>query len=84
MSLPSFARLYLQGAEATRAGELCGLTQYHPACDCHVKVWLDEVLPLVQDALSPAELEKAMERGKTLDLDTMVAELLEEFGEDNA
>ncbi|MCP4045541.1 MAG: hypothetical protein GY732_06075, partial [Gammaproteobacteria bacterium] len=45
---------------------------------------LDEVLPLLQAVLSVADLEAALARGKTLDLDSVVAELLAEFGEDIA
>ncbi|MCP4287346.1 MAG: tetratricopeptide repeat protein [Gammaproteobacteria bacterium] len=83
MSLPGFAWLYLQGAQPARAGELFGLTQHHPATDSEVQNWLDEVLPLLQDALSAADLEAALARGKSLDLDTVVQELLAEFAEDN-
>ncbi len=84
MSLLGFAGLYLQGAQPTRASELCGLAQHHPASGSEVQLRLDKVLPLLQAALSAADLEAALERGKALDLDTVVAELLEEFGEDNA
>ncbi len=37
----------------------------------------------VEDALSPAELQAALERGKNLELDTLVAEWLEKFAVDN-
>ncbi len=84
MSLLGFADLYLQEDNPILAGELCGLAQHHPASDSDVQVRLDEVLPQLQAALSAADLEAALERGKALDLDTMVTELLEEFAEDNA
>ncbi|MCP4418767.1 MAG: hypothetical protein GY805_19295, partial [Chloroflexi bacterium] len=67
-----------------RAGELVGLAQHHPIHDGDVQTLLDELLPLLQDALSAADLEAAVARGKALDLDTVVQELLDEFGEDNA
>ncbi|MCP4455783.1 MAG: tetratricopeptide repeat protein [Planctomycetes bacterium] len=79
-----FAGLYLQGTQAARAGELCGLVQHHPTFDSEVQIRLDEVLPLLQAALPPTKFQAALERGKALDLDTVVAELLEEFGEDSA
>ncbi len=84
MSLPGFAWLYLQGAHPARAGELCGLAQHHPASDSEVQVRLDELMPQLEEALPPAELQAALERGKALDLDTVITELLEEFAEDNA
>jgi hypothetical protein len=84
ISLLGFAWHYLQGNEPTRAGELCGLAQHHPAFNSDVEEHTDEVLPLLQAALPPAELLVALERGKILDLDTVVTELLDEFGEDNA
>ncbi len=84
LSLPGFAWLYLQAGEPTRAGELCGLAQHHPAFSSEVQHWLDELMPQLEEALSPAELQVALERGKALDLDTEVAELLEEFAENNA
>jgi hypothetical protein len=37
-------------------------------------------MPLLQAALSPKDLAAAIEAGKTLDLDTVVQELLDEFG----
>ncbi|MCP4287650.1 MAG: tetratricopeptide repeat protein [Gammaproteobacteria bacterium] len=82
MSLLGFAWLYLQGTQPVRAGKLCGLVQHHPAFDSEVQIRLDEVLPLLQDTLSAADLETALACGKSLNLDSVVAELLVEFGED--
>ncbi len=79
-----FARFYLQGIQAAHAAELCGLVQHHPTFDSEVQIRLDELLPQLKERLPSAELQAALERGKTLDLDTVVAELLEEVGEDNA
>jgi len=84
MSLPGFAWLYLQGSDPIRCGELCGLAQHHPASDSNTQQRLYEVLPQLEVALPPTKLQAALERGKTLDLDTVVAELLAGFGEDNA
>ncbi len=82
-AVAGFAWLYMHKAWPTHAGELAGLAQYHPAHTSDVQVWLDELLPQLEEVLSSADLEAAQKRGKALDLDTVVAELLEEFGEDN-
>ncbi|MCP4286076.1 MAG: tetratricopeptide repeat protein, partial [Gammaproteobacteria bacterium] len=79
-----FAWLYMHAARPTRAGELAGLAQHHPTHNINVQIRLDELLPQLAEALPPAELQAALAHGKTLDLDTVVAELLEEFAEDNA
>ncbi|MCP4996612.1 MAG: tetratricopeptide repeat protein, partial [Gammaproteobacteria bacterium] len=75
------AWLYMHVAQLTRAGELVGLGKHHPDSDSDVQQRLDEVLPKLEAALPPAELKVALARGKALDLDTVVAELLAEFGE---
>ncbi len=74
-----FAWLYMHEALPTRAGELAGLAQHHPAHNSEIQQCLDELLPQLEASLPPAELQAALARGKTLDLDTVVAELLEEF-----
>ncbi len=79
-----FAWLYMHEAQPTRARELAGLAQHHSAHTGDVQTWLDELIPQLEESLSPAELQAALTRGKALDLDTVVAELLEEFAEDNA
>ncbi|MCP4992238.1 MAG: hypothetical protein GY934_00410 [Gammaproteobacteria bacterium] len=76
-----FAWLYLNKALPTRAGELVGLAQHHPNYNTDVQERLDKLLPHLEAALSSNELQAALEQGKTLDLDTVVAELLAEFGE---
>ncbi len=79
-----FAWLYLNKALPTRAGELVGLAQQHPNYDTDVQERLDELMLQLEATLSAADLEAAVARGKALDLDTVVAELLAEFAEDNA
>ncbi len=74
-----FAWLYLQGGNLSRAAELAGLVQHHLASDISVQMRLDAFLPLLKEALPAAELQAAMERGKALDLDTVVETLLNEF-----
>lgn len=41
------------------------------------------VTPQLEAALSPEDLQAALERGKSLDLDTVITELLEEFASDD-
>ncbi|MCP4996126.1 MAG: tetratricopeptide repeat protein, partial [Gammaproteobacteria bacterium] len=84
ISLLGFARLYLQQQDPIRAGKWVGLAQHHPARNHNVQGRLGEVLPLLEAALPAADLEAALARGKALDLETVVAELLAEFGEDSA
>ncbi|MCP4289867.1 MAG: tetratricopeptide repeat protein, partial [Gammaproteobacteria bacterium] len=79
-----FAWLYMNKARPTRASKLAGLAQHHPAHNTGVQLRLDELLPQLEEALPPIELQAALARGKTLDLGTVVAELLEEFAEDHA
>ncbi len=62
---------------------MAGLAQHQPASDSDVQMRLDELLLQLEEALPSAELNAALERGKAFDLDTVVAELLENFGEEN-
>ncbi|MCP4997124.1 MAG: tetratricopeptide repeat protein [Gammaproteobacteria bacterium] len=78
-----FAWLYMHENQPSRAEELAGLASHHPIFGGNMHLRLDGLLPQLEEALSASELEAALERGKTLDLDTVVAELLAEFAEDN-
>ncbi len=79
-----FAWLYMHSAQLIPAGESAGPPTHDPACDSDIRQRLDELMPQLEDVLSPAELQAALECGKTLELDTLVAELLEKFAVDNA
>ena len=76
------ASVILQSGQAKRATHHVGFAQSHPAKDNDVRQALAEIMPLLEAALSPEELQAALERGKLLDLDTVVQELLAEFAPD--
>ena len=80
--LVGFTWLYLRQDQPSRAGELVGLIRHHLAYNNEIQMRLDELLPHLENLLAPAELQMAVERGKTLDLDMVAQELLEEFSED--
>ncbi|MCP4362865.1 MAG: tetratricopeptide repeat protein [Chloroflexi bacterium] len=74
-----FAWLYLYGGHLVRAGELSGLAQHHPAHDSDVQIALDELWPQLEANLTLADLQATLARGKNLDLDLVVSELLNNF-----
>ncbi len=69
----------MYAAQQTRVAALAGLAEHHPAYDSDIQRRLDELLPQLKEALPPAELRAALKGGKSLDLDTVVGESLEEF-----
>lgn len=79
--LVGFAWFYLEQKKFTDAAAFAGLVQYHPASHINGQLKLKELLPELETSLSADDLNAAMERGKALDLDTVVAELLAEFAE---
>ncbi len=79
LAIVGFVGWLTQHGQAERAATLVGLVQQHPAQNIEVRKALDEVMPSLKAALSPDDLAAALERGKSLDLDTVVAELLAEF-----
>ena len=79
-----FCQHLIRQNQAERAGSLTALAQHHPAADANVHQYMEEVMPQLEAALSSEELAQAIERGKTLDLDTVVQDLLDEFAPDDA
>ncbi|HEX2619497.1 MAG TPA: tetratricopeptide repeat protein [Phototrophicaceae bacterium] len=79
--IAGFAWLHLHAGDQIRAAELTGLAAHHPAHNDDIRIKLDELLPQLRTALSTDELAAALERGKALDLDTVVIDLLAEFGD---
>ncbi len=59
-----------------RAAELLGLVLHHPATVEETKREIEPLLTGLRDTLSADELEEAVERGKSLDLDAVVSEIL--------
>ena len=80
--LLGYARIFLNQGNPIRGGELVGLAKHHPAFHSQIEVFIDELLPELEEVLSSEELRAAMARGKVFDLDTVVQKLLEEFGEE--
>lgn len=74
-----FASLYMQAGHVAHAGELAGLLANHPARHPDLLKLLDQLIPVLKNILGEDDLATAMERGKTLDLDKTVRELLAEF-----
>jgi tetratricopeptide (TPR) repeat protein len=60
------------------AAEMLGLVLGHPALDAENRLHADPILALLREALPADELEAALERGKSLDLEQVVAEILDE------
>ena len=62
------------------AAELLGLVLGHAALDEENRRHAEPVLATLREALPAGELGAALERGKSLDLDAVVAEILAEAG----
>lgn len=73
-AVAGFAWLYQQRGEPTHAAELTSLVTWNDA-----ELWLDGLHPLLEESLGVAQMQAALERGKTLDLDQVTQELLDEF-----
>ncbi|MCP4487905.1 MAG: tetratricopeptide repeat protein [Gammaproteobacteria bacterium] len=74
-AIAGFAWLYILASHPIRAARLVGLVQHHPAHTDDVQLRLDELFPQLEGALPSTELQTALEIGKRLDLDTVVAGL---------
>ena len=74
--LIGFAWLYLQDNNPTQAAHLAGLVQHHPGFTTDVQLRLDILMPELEQALNPIDVQAALERGKELDLETVVNEVL--------
>jgi tetratricopeptide (TPR) repeat protein len=76
-----FAGMLHQANASLRSAELLGMVQVHPSTERMIRQRINAVMSQLETALPAEELQAALERGKELDLDTVVAELLAEFGE---
>lgn len=72
------AWLYEGQREPVRAAELAGLAQHHPAHNSDIKWRLSGLPEKLAESLEPDELDAALERGRALDLNRIVKELLED------
>lgn len=64
--------------EHMRAAELAGLVQNHPATPGELLPLIQGLLERLQQSLSENQLNEALARGKTLDLETVTREILEQ------
>jgi tetratricopeptide (TPR) repeat protein len=76
--LVGVAWLWTKAGQQVQAAELLGLVLGHSALNEEIKYYAEPVLAMVREALPANELEAALERGKALDLEQVVAEILEE------
>jgi len=76
--LAGFARLKALAGEPVRAAEWVGLIQSHPSCETDAEQRSGALLAELRQTLPAAELEAALGRGKSLDLQTVLEGLAEE------
>jgi predicted ATPase/DNA-binding NarL/FixJ family response regulator len=77
------ARLLAKEAQGAEAAALLGLALSHPQCDAEVRDLADPLIADVQAELGEAAYHAAWERGKSLNLKTVVQQLLAEFKPDD-
>ena len=70
---------FAMNGQPQRAGELIGVIQSTGDISSHLHRDIDELLPVIQLALTPNDLNTCLERGKTLNLDEVANMLLAEF-----
>jgi tetratricopeptide (TPR) repeat protein len=78
-TLIGVARLQAKTGRYIFAVELLGLILEHPATHAENKQEAELLLSMLHEALPASELEAALERGKLMDLDTIVAKILGEI-----
>jgi len=76
--LVGVALLRAKAVRYARAAELLGLVLGHPALDKGTRWYAEPVLAMLRESLPTDELEATLARGKALDLEQVVAELLED------
>ncbi|MBN1147557.1 MAG: tetratricopeptide repeat protein [Anaerolineales bacterium] len=76
-TLAGIAGLWAKAGRYERAAELLGLALNHPAVDAQNEREAEPILAMLRRALPAGDLEAALERGKSLELDAVVAEILE-------
>jgi tetratricopeptide (TPR) repeat protein len=74
-ALVGVVQLRIEVGQHVSAAQLLGLTLHHPALEVDVGQVAELALSRLRNVLPAQELEAAMERGRTLELDTVVAEL---------
>lgn len=79
LNIVGFAVYFIRQGHIERVAQFVGLVQSHPTQNSDVLQHLEGIMPQLEAVLSPDELATALDRGKALDLDTVVQELLDEF-----
>lgn len=77
-TLAGLAGLKVIEGEPERALELLGVALHHPAFNQEAQRVVDPILAQLHADLSPEIIEAGLERGESLDFDTVVKELLAE------
>ncbi|MFN2167012.1 MAG: hypothetical protein ACK2U9_12220, partial [Anaerolineae bacterium] len=75
-ALTGVALLRAETGQGDLAAELVGLIANHPAVEADSAQVAETILDGLRDALTTERLEAALERGKGMELDAVVAELL--------
>jgi len=77
-ALSGIASLWAKRGDGARAAEVYGLALSHPATDTDLKHTVTPLIDALRPHMNAAALEAALERGKSLDLDALVAQTLEQ------
>jgi tetratricopeptide (TPR) repeat protein len=77
-TLAGLAGLKVAGGEAERALELLGLSLHHPASNPEVQQVADSILTKLRAELPVDVVEAGLKKGRSLDFDTVIQELLVE------
>jgi tetratricopeptide (TPR) repeat protein len=76
INLVIVGHLWIRNCEYERAAQLLGLALHHSAANIEVKTEAQPVLAKLREELPDEDLEAALERGKALELDQVVDEIL--------
>ena len=77
-ALVGVAGLRAKAGQCAPAAELLGLVQSHPATKEESQQIAEPVLAILRDKLPADQLEAALTRGKALELEAVIAEILAE------
>ena len=70
------ARLWIKMGRGRQAAEWVGLVSAHPATEADTRAAIQTLIPALETVLDADALAQAVERGRVLDLDTIVDEIL--------
>ncbi len=77
-ALSGIAALWAKRGDHARAAAVYGLALSHPSTDTDLKHTVTPLIDALRPHLDAAALEAALERGKALDLNSLVAQILEQ------